>query len=329
MKWPSRRFLDLVGVELPIIQAPMAGANGAAMASAVTRAGGVGSIPMAVGGGVSRLPDERPLNLNYFCHAERARDPHRDAAWRAALGERFTGGEEARRRPFGAADVAFLEELKPEIVSFHFGIPEILRVPPGIIVLATATSVAEAKFLEPHVDAIIAQGWEAGGHRGYFLKDGEMGTLALVPQIVDAVKIPVIAAGGISDGRGIAAAFALGADAVQIGTTYLRTAESTIKYGHRLGEDTVVTNVFSGRPARGLTNRLVEEVGPINPNAPPFPQAAADTAALRAESPLDFGPLWSGQAASLAPPFRSSEDLTHHLATDAQDVLRRLASFAP
>jgi len=207
--------------------------------------------------------------------------------------------------------------LKPHVVSFHFGLPEaslLWRVKAaGCRVLGSATTVKEARWLEQHgVDAVIAQGFEAGGHRGMFLDDnlsGQAGSFALIPQIVDAVKVPVIAAGAIGDARGIAAAFVLGASGAQIGSAYLHCPESKISAIHRAalksaGDDsTAVTNLMTGRPARGVVNRLMREIGPINPIAPEFPLAAGAIAPLRAKAEAagsgDFSPMWSGQAAAL------------------------------
>jgi nitronate monooxygenase len=208
-----------------------------------------------------------------------------------------------------------LSEFQPPVVSFHFGLPApdlLARVKGwGAKVLASATTVAEARWLEAHgVDAIIAPGLEAGGHRGMFLSDDlttQVGALALIPQIVRAVQVPVIAAGGITDARGVAAVLSLGAAGAQVGTAYLLCPEATTSAIHRaaLKSDgavhTAVTNVFSGRPARGIVNRIVRELGPITAAAPPFPLAAAALTPLRARAEAqangDFSPLWSGQNA--------------------------------
>ena len=248
----------------------------------------------------------------------------------------------AIRAPFDDAMCATIEALEPAVVSFHFGLPThalLERVKAvGCCVLSTATTVEEARWLEQRgCDAIIAQGLEAGGHRGMFLSEAitsQVGTLALVPQVVDAVEVPVIAAGGIADGRGIAAAFALGAAGVQIGTAYLFTPQSLISPLHRAAlnaareDQTALTNVFSGRPARGLVNRIVRELGPISDAAPPFPTAGNALAPLKAKAEAagnaDFSSLWSGQAASLGREMEADE-LTRKLAADA---LRRLGALA-
>src|SRR6185295_4718101 len=253
--WPDRRILDLFGIEHPIIQAPMAGAQGSAMAIAVSEAGGLGSMPCALltpeqARGELQIIKQRtgkPYNVNFFCHQPPAADPAREAKWveRLAPYRRELGVEQATipmvRPPFDDAFCALVEEFRPPVVSFHFGLPDkslLDRVKAtGARVIASATTVAEARWLETHgVDAIIAQGAEAGGHRGIFLSEdiaSQPGTFALVPQVVDAVRVPVIAAGGSGDARGIAASFMLGASAVQIGTAYLLTPEATISPIHR------------------------------------------------------------------------------------------------
>ena len=340
------RLVDLFGVDLPIIQAPMAGSTTPDMAIAVSNAGGLGSLPSAlyseaelrVALDTVRAGTTRPINLNFFCHQVPADDPARQAAWRARLAPYYVeagldpdmplpaGG----RAPFDEAYCAVVEDYRPEIVSFHFGLPSpdllerVKRI--GAKVLSSATTVAEALWLEARgVDAIIAMGVEAGGHRGNFLTDDmttQVGTFALVPRIADAVSVPVIAAGGIADRRGVLAAFALGADAVQVGTAYLLTPEAGISAVYRdaltsADDVTAVTNLFTGRPARGIVNRFMAEVGPLSDLAPPFPTAGAAVGPLRkaAEGAArgDFSPLWAGQAFRLAKPM-SSADLTRALA---------------
>lgn len=317
-----------VGAVVPVIQAPMAGAGGVALASATIAGGGVGSLPCAMLSPDAVVEQARavrsagvgPLNLNFFCH----RLPERfdDSAWRAALGpfyaaEGVTAGAGAPvRQPFDAAMAAAVEAVRPAIVSFHFGLPDtnlLDRVrATGALVISSATSVEEARWLAARgCDAVIAQGYEAGGHAGWFLgAHRPVGTMALVPRIVDAVDVPVVAAGGIADVRGVAAAVALGAAGVQIGTAYLATAQSSIRPGHRArigrdeGDESVFTNLLTGRVARGLRNRLIDTLGPIDDRAPPFPLAADALAPLRAAAEADgrddFSPLWAGQAAALA-----------------------------
>ena len=331
-QWPDTRILDLLGIELPIIQAPMAGATGSAMVIAACNAGALGSMPAAMLSTEQlreelttiRLHSQRPLNVNFFCHQPPAPDEQRAQQWKQLLepyyrelGVDFEAPTPvSNRAPFDATACAVVEEFRPEVVSFHFGLPEkslLERVKAtGAKVLSSATTVAEAIWLEQHgCDAIIAMGYEAGGHRGMFLSDdlsSQVGTFALVPQIVDAVSVPVIAAGGIGDARGIAAALALGASAVQLGTAYLFTTEAKVSASHHRAlrsardSDTAVTNIFTGRPARGIVNRVMRELGPMNPVAPAFPLAGAAMAPLRAhweaKGSGDFSPLWSGQNAS-------------------------------
>jgi nitronate monooxygenase len=330
--WHDRRLIDLFGIEHPIIQAPMAGAQGSAMAIAVSEAGGLGSLPSAMFSveqartemQVIRQRTDKPFNVNFFCHAPPVADVAREAKWveRLAPYRKELGIEQPTismgRAPFDEAMCALVEEFRPAVVSFHFGLPEkglFDRVKAaGSIVIASATTVEEARWLEARgVDAIIAQGAEAGGHRGIFLSDdvaSQPGTMALVPQMVDAVRVPVIAAGGIGDARGIAAALMLGAAGVQIGTAYLLTPESTISPIYRAAlksareDQTVLTNVFTGRPARGIVNRIVREVGPMSADAPMFPLATGATFPLRAKAEAsgsgEFTSLWSGQAPRFA-----------------------------
>jgi nitronate monooxygenase len=356
--WPDRRLLDLLGIELPIIQAPMAGANGSAMAVAVSGAGGLGSLPCAMLDaakaraeiGVIRQRTARPINVNFFCHTPTQPDPQREAAWRARLQAYYAElGLDAsasvpavNRAPFDAAMCEIVEDVKPEVVSFHFGLPApalLARVKAaGCRVIGSATTAEEGRWLEQRgCDAVIAQGYEAGGHRGMFLTSDiatQAGTFALLPQVVDAVTVPVIAAGGIADGRGIAAAFALGASGVQVGTAYLFTPEATITDLHRAAlraardNQTALTNLFSGRPARGLVNRVMREMGPMSELAPAFPTASGALAPLKAKAEAagrtDFTALWSGQAARLAREMGAA-DLTCAL---AEDALRRLKAMA-
>ena len=349
--WPDPRFLALSGAALPIVQAPMAGAGGTALAIGAIKGGGVGSLPCAM-----LTPDEvraqvaavraaaqGPLNLNFFCHA--MPEEVNDSAWRALLAPYYdeygvrpdNGG--AMRLPFDARMCAAVEEVRPELVSFHFGLPapallERVRAA-GARIVGNATTPDEARWLEARgADAIIAQGFEAGGHTGRFLGGGQdeaLGLFALLPLVADAVSVPVIAAGGIADGRGIAAAFALGACAVQIGTAYLACPESAISTAHRgaLGEGpTVFTNLLTGGLARGVRTRLVRELGPIRPEAPPYPLAATALAPIRkaaeAKGEYGFGPMWAGQAGPLARVL-PAEELTRTLAEEALAVLARLA----
>lgn len=324
------RLCELLGMELPILQAPMAGVQGSALAIAVSEAGGLGALPCGMLGAESRARElaairartRKPFNVNFFCHRPAPVDAAAQAAWRAVLAPYYRefGLDETRaalpgppRLPFDASAAELLEELRPPVVSFHFGLPEpdlldrVRRT--GARVLASATTVEEACWLEARgVDAIIAQGLEAGGHRGMFLTaelSTQTATLALVPQVVDAVRLPVIAAGGIADARGVAAALALGAAGVQVGTAYLLCPEATTTPVHRAAlvgagaRLTVLTTLFSGRPARGIVNRLIRELGPEHPAVPQFPGAGDAIAPLRAAAEQqdsgDFSPLWAGQ----------------------------------
>lgn len=321
-----------LGTRIPLIQAPMAGVQGSALALEVCRAGALGSLPAAMLApealeqelSVLAERSSGPWSANFFCHAPPRPDEAADLRWREALRPYYSEygidpesiAPGAGRRPFDADALALLERYRPAVVSFHFGLPEAQLLDRlkalGILVLSSATTVAEARWLEAQgADVIIAQGLEAGGHRGMFLEQdltGQMGTLALVPQIVDAVRVPVVAAGGIADVRGIRAALALGAAAVQLGTAYLLCPECSTSPVHRAAlagpgaAHTALTNVFSGRPARGIVNRVVREVGPMSASAPAFPLATAGIAPLRSAAEKqgsgDFSPLWSGQNAS-------------------------------
>lgn len=323
------RLQDLLGVELPIVQAPMAGVQDGALALAVTGAGGLGSLPAAAFGvealrvqlAAMKAATSRPFNVNFFCHAPPRPDAAREAAWRARLAPWYaqfgidpqTAPSGPARAPFSAEAAQVLEEFRPAVVSFHFGLPSpelLARVrATGAKVLSSATTVEEARWLDARgVDAIIAQGLEAGGHRGHFLSDDldlQMGTFALLPQVVRAVRAPVIAAGGIADAQGVAAAMALGAAGVQVGTAYLLCPEATTSRVHRaaLASDeaarTALTNVFTGRPARGIVNLAMRELGPLRDDLPEFPLAAAAIGPLRAGAEArgsgDFSPLWAGQ----------------------------------
>ena len=353
--WPDTRLLKLLDIELPILQAPMAGASGSAMAIAVGKAGGLPSLPCAMLTRAQireemariRAGTHAPLNLNFFCHQTPAADPQADARWKDLLkpyydelGADFEAPTPASSRaPFDEVACALVEELRPEVVSFHFGLPDpalLARVKAaGAKVLSSATTVEESRWLEARgCDAIIAMGYEAGGHRGMFLSDElhtQVGTLALVPQIVDAVSVPVIAAGGIADSRGIAAAFMLGACAVQVGTAYLFTPEAKISSLHQAAlnraqdSQTAITNLFTGRPARGIVNRIMREIGPMADAAPAFPTAGGALMPLRSKAEArgddGFMNLWAGQAVGIKHSL-SAEALTRQLAIGA---LERLA----
>ena len=299
-----------------------------------------------------RERSNRPFNVNVFCHLPAKSDPVVERAWINRLRPEFN--RLGAKPPVVLTEIykSFLEDDdmlaalladRPKAVSFHFGVPSRDRVQAlrnaGIVLLGSATSVEEARILvAAGVDAVVAQGYEAGGHRGVFLSDDiatQAGTFALVPQIVDAVKVPVIAAGAVTDARGIAAAFALGAAGVQIGTAYLWCPESRISAPHRAAlksardDGTVLTNLMTGRPARGFINRLMREVGPISEVAPEFPLAAGALAPLRAKAEAqgsgDFSPMWAGQAASLGRDMPAGQ-LTKALAAEALERMRALAA---
>ena len=356
---PSSPLEDRLGLRWPLLQAPMAGAQASAMALAVSGAGALGALPCAM-----LAPDALrrelavmaasglPYNVNWFCHTPPVPDAAREAAWRAALKPYFdefgldidavpTG---PGRAPFSADAAELMAEFKPPVVSFHYGLPApalLARVKSwGAFVLSSATTVREALWLEEHgADAIIAQGLEAGGHRGHFLPTGrpeaktapsggsarrearerggdcgsddlseQMGTFALLPQVVAAVRVPVIAAGGIADAAGVRAARALGAAGVQVGTAYLCADEALTTAAHRAAlqseaaRHTVITNLITGRPARGIVNRVMRELGPMSRAPSAFPLATAAMSYLRTQAEkqgcLDFTHFWSGQNAS-------------------------------
>ena len=338
---------DLLGCELPLIQAPMAGAQDHRLAAAVCQAGGLGSLPCAMLTPAAlrqelqamRALTARPFNLNFFSHALPEPDAAREAGWRDTLAPYYdelgvdrtciAGG--SGRLPFNDETAELVAEFRPAVVSFHFGLPDetlLQRVRnSGAKILCTATTLEEALWLQERgVDAVIAQGLEAGGHRGHFMDfdlSRQLGTFALLPQRVDALAVPVIAAGGISDARGVAAAMTLGAAGVQVGSAYLLCPEATTSVVHRTAlhspnaRHTALTNLFSGRPARGIVNRLMRELGPLSTQAPAFPLASAAIAPLRAAAEAqgsgDFSPLWAGQNIANCQPMPAAE-LTHALA---------------
>ena len=352
-------LFESLGMRLPLIQAPMAGSQGSALALAVCGAGGLGSLPAAtlsleaLADELRRLRDgvaglgaggsPAPYNVNFFCHQPPGHDAAREQAWLAAMAPLYAEAQvqapslplAAGRTPFTAEAAALLAQFRPPVVSFHFGLPEPRLLETvrawGAKVLSSATTVAEARWLERQgVDAIIAQGLEAGGHRGHFLSEDlseQSGTFALLPQVVRAVRVPVIAAGGLADATGVAAARSLGAAGVQVGTAYLLCPEASTTPLHRAALQseaaghTALSNVFTGRPARGIVNRAMRVLGrdgdPLNPSAPAFPLATSAIAPLRAAAEArgssDFSPLWAGQAARLCQPM-SAAALTQALA---------------
>ena len=352
--WPDRRLIDLLKIEHPILLAPMAGAMDVDLAVGAAKGGALAALPAAMltpdrlreQVETFRAATRHPLNLNFFCHTPPVPSNAREHAWRERLQSYYAELAidpaapipSSNRAPFDVAFCAVVEDLRPEVVSFHFGLPEPLLLKrvkaAGCVVLSSATTVAEARWLEERgVDAVTAQGAEAGGHRGIFLTDnlaGQAGSFALIPQIADAVKVPVIATGAVTDARGIAAAMVLGAAGVQLGSAYLHCPESKISPMHRSAlktvadDGTALTNVMSGRPARGIVNRLIREVGPISAVAPEFPLASGALAPLRAKAEAqgsgDFSPMWAGQAAALGRA-EPAEALTQRLAQEAQALL--------
>ncbi|MEO7467207.1 MAG: nitronate monooxygenase [Sphingobium limneticum] len=339
MRWPDRRFLELSGARVPIVQAPMAGAGGVELAVGAIEGGAVGSLPCALltpNQVVAQAAEVRarasgPLNLNFFCH-DLGPQPD-EAVWRGLLAPFHAEyGIEAMddppplRRPFDAAMAEAVQAVRPEFVSFHFGLPDRELVAAartiGAKIIGNAANFEEGMWLDAQgCDAIIAQGFEAGGHAGYFRgAHCPVGLLALLRQLDGCVAAPLIAAGGIADGGGMAAALTAGASAVQIGTGYLACPESLIVDAHRdlLGTvaETVFTNLLTGRIARGFRNRLIDTLGPINADAPPFPYAAQALAPLQVRARREFGALWAGQGAR------------HARAVPAREVTTRLGERA-
>ena len=345
--WPDRRLLELLEIAHPIVLAPMAGLGTPELAASVSNAGGLGSLgcatlpPPAVVAAISRVRvlTDGPINVNFFCHDTPVADRQREATWRSRLAPYYrefsvlsdAAASPVGLAPFGPEMCEVIEQAGPEVVSFHFGLPEpslLRRVKAaGCRILSSATTVDEACWLEANgVDAVIAQGNEAGGHRATFRdKDAaQLGTLTLLSAVVDAVRVPVIAAGGISDSQGIVAVLAAGAAGVQIGSAYLLSAEAATpplyRAALRRGGPTVVTNVFTGKPARALVNRLTRELGPMAAEATAFPTAMAALAPLRIEAErrgqIDFSAFWAGEAAALAREL-TGEAVTRSLAEEA------------
>jgi nitronate monooxygenase len=361
--WPNHRLIDLLGIEHPIVQSPMAGFSTVELAAAVCDAGALGSIgcgpvsPEIAARTIRQLRGltSKPINVNFFSHASADATSGQQQAWRDRLSPyyRELGGDpQASSSPtvlpaFGDDMCGVVEQFRPEVVSFHFGLPGprlLTRVKSaGCRVMSSATTVEEALWLEARgVDVIIAQGYEAGGHRATFLGPdlnramaSQSGTMALVPQVVDAVRVPVIAAGGIADGRGIAAALMLGAAGTQLGTAYLLCPEAATPPLHRdalrrgAANATVLTNVFTGRPARALVNRFIREVGPMANAAPAFPIPLGVSAPLRIlaeqRGSADFTPLWSGQASPIGREM-PAKALTTRLVTETMQQFRRLSA---
>ena len=326
----------------PLIQAPMAGVQNEALTIAACRAGVLGSLPAAMYSAealdaalaaIRAAVAEAPYNVNFFAHRPPKVSEAQRVAWQALLAPhlaRFglTAADipaDPGRRPFDETTLSLLQKHRPPVVSFHFGLPpapllEAVKAT-GAMVLSSATSVGEARWLEAHgADGIIAQGLEAGGHRGWFLDDdpnAQSGLFALLPNIRRAVSLPVVAAGGISDAASVRAAMQLGADAVQVGSAFLLADEATTSAAHRAAlqspraENTALTNLFSGGCARGIVNDFMREAGAINPAALPFPLAGAAALRLKnaAESAgnYEYSPFWAGQNATLARPGSAAE----------------------
>ena len=348
-------FFDVHPIRL--IQAPMAGSQNHSLAAAVFKAGGLGSIPaamlnaeqlhnelmafhkaIAAASPQTTWGEALPVNVNFFCHTPPPAQPEKESAWRLKLTSAYQAhgidpqsvGSGPGRSPFSEESLTLMGQIKPAVVSFHFGLPKAEWVQQlkawGLQIWSSATTVQEAQWLEQHgADAIIAQGLEAGGHRGMFLTEDlstQVGTLSLLPQMVKAVKLPVIAAGGISSAAAVRAAKALGASAVQVGTAFLTSHEASTSALHRqallseAARHTALTNLFSGRPARGIVNKFMQDFGPLNSEAPAFPLATAAVAPLRAaaeaKGSADYSPLWSGQNASDCEALPAA-DITHKL----------------
>ena len=332
--------------DIRLVQAPMAGSQNHRLAAAVFFAGGLGSIPAAMLTGdqleselsafkaaiaaekgkskANQWGEFLPVNVNFFCHAPPPAQNEIEAAWRLKLAPLYLAhGIDPQsvvsgpgRAPFSEESLKLMGQFKPAVVSFHFGLPKAQWVQQlkawGVQIWSSATTVQEAQWLqEQGVNAIIAQGLEAGGHRGMFLTEDlstQLGTLSLLPQLVKAVPLPILAAGGISSPAAVSAAKALGASAVQVGTAFLTSHEASTSALHRQAlmsasaQHTALTNLFSGRPARGIVNKFMRDFGPLNSEAPSFPLATAAVAPLRAAAEAkgqsDYSPLWSGQNAS-------------------------------
>jgi len=356
--WPKNRLTGLLSITYPIIQAPMAIVTTPALAAAVAKAGGLGGFGCATQSGDEIIQQvtafraltnsAHPVHLNFFTHNRPERNPERERQARDLVKPFYHGfglpevPEPVEPFfPFGDEALDAVLAINAEIVSFHFGLPEQRFVDrlrqEGTLIMGCATTVGEARGLASRgVDVICAQGWEAGGHRGTFdapYAGGSIGTLALVPQIVDAVDVPVTAAGGICDGRGIAAALALGASGVQMGTAFLRCPESNVTEPHRAAlrtardEDTRLTRAFSGGLARGLRNSYLDALAAHDDELPPFPLMNPLSKPLRAASAAadvpDCLPLWAGQAAPMTRDAGAGE-LVAQLVLETEAVLGRM-----
>ncbi len=351
MAWPTTRAAELLGIRYPIVQAPMAGSTTPELVAAVSEAGGLGSVgaartdPDELRATVRRIREltNRPFGVNVFAWPpfDAEADPTAALAGLAPLYEDVGVAAPAQvRAPFDPQallerQLAVVIEEQVPVFSFTFGIPPLEGVrSSGSLIAGTATSPAEARELErAGVDLVVAQGSEAGGHRGTFLHgfdEGLIGSLALVPAVADAVEVPVLAAGGIMDGRGVAAALALGADGVQVGTAFLSTGESALTDVERhvlaAAESTVVTDRFTGRPARGVRNALADRLADVEPL--PFPlQAVATGPVTRAaleQGREDLAVVLAGQGASRGRTIGAAE-LVATLVRETEEVLAALA----
>jgi len=354
--WPKHDLIDLLGIEHPIIQAPMGGESTPEMAISVCNAGALGGL------GCSYMSIEelhktvnevrngtnRPFNLNFFAHPQPKANAEIDRHTQTLISPFYKelglahvpSHGQSPCESFNEETLGILLGLRPKVVSFHFGLPSDYMVKAlqqaGCIILCSATTVSEARILaDSGVDAIIAQGWEAGGHRGTFdisFEDFGVGTLSLVPQIVDAVNVPVVAAGGIADGRGIAAAFALGASGVQMGTAFLSCPEANIDAPYRMAlreatdSETRLTRAFSGRPARTKNNRYIETMAKTRATLPDFPMMYGFSGLLekagKAQGSEDFQFMLYGQSAAMNRELPAAE-LVKTLIAEAQNILSR------
>jgi nitronate monooxygenase len=330
--WPANALTERLRLKWPILQAPMGSASTPALAAAVSNAG-------------FRQQSGRSLNVNYPIWPDPRCETETSAAMRRYLQAQYDAHGLGRVpepkgevSDVGPEHVALLLETKPEVASFHFGLPEpeVVRAlkSAGIFILSSATTVAEARLLEQRgVDAIIAQGTEAGGHRATFTgvdMNMQPGLFSLLPQVVDAVRVPVVAAGGVADGRTSAAAFMLGASAIQVGTAFLRCGEADVRDAHRAAlaaandACTVVTDVISGRPCRYIRNKLIDDLTASGVKPLPVPAQQSLTLRLSDTGDREWTALTAGQSAALARPTKAAA-LVERL---ADETTRRLRAFA-
>ncbi len=351
--WPTNALTERLGLAYPIIQAPMAGAATPALAATVSEAGGLGSLglgtssPEVTAAKIQRFKQmtARPLNTNFFCHQEPGDVAGTGMEMQARLQPYF---DEVGKGPvpapsvgyttFTAAHADVLTKEQPAVVSFHFGLPSAALFTQvkatGAFILCSATTVAEARFLEKAgVDAIIAQGNEAGGHRGTFLggsMDAQPGLFALLPQVCAAVKVPVIAAGGIVNANTAAAAMMLGAHAVQVGTAFLRNTDAKVSDPHRAAlaaagdESTRVTRLHSGKPARAIRNRLMDDLADAEDLISPYPAQRSLVGPIASVGDGAFQALWAGQNVGLT----RKMDAADLLRSLAEETTARLKAFA-